>query len=116
MRTWKRTDRIASLIKDALSEMLVLDVSDPRVHDAVVTHVRVSGDLSIARVYVRSIVSDEQSRGELLTGLEAAGGFLRSGLAHRVKLFRVPELQFFYDDQEDEAARLDAILEELSRH
>lgn len=115
MRPFRRADRIASLIKDAMSELLVFEVGDPRVRDAVVTHVRVTADMSIARVYVRSLVSDEQGRASLMEGLSASCGFLRTRLVKRVRLMRAPELEFYYDDQEDEAARVDAILERLAR-
>jgi ribosome-binding factor A len=115
MRSYKRTDRIASLVKDAMSELLVFEVMDPRVHDAVVTHVHVTADMSIARIYVRSLVSDEQGKAELMAGLDACRGFIRSRLVQRVRLMRAPSLEFFYDEQEDEAARVDAILDRLSR-
>lgn len=114
MRSYRRTDRVASLVKDAMSELLVYEVGDPRVHDAVVTHVHVTADLSIARVYVRSLVSDAQGRAELMAGLEASRGFLRSRLVQRVQLMRAPSLEFFYDEQEDQAARVDAILDRLA--
>jgi len=114
MRAYKRTDRIASLVKDAMSELLVFEVGDPRVHDAVVTHVHVTADLSIARVYVRSLVSNDQAKTELMAGLEASRGFLRSRLVSRVNLMRAPQLEFFYDEQEDQAARVDAILDRLA--
>jgi ribosome-binding factor A len=115
MRPYKRADRIASLIKDALSEALVFAVNDPRVHNAVVTHVSVAPDMSVARVYVRSLVSTPESREELLTGLKASRSFLRGEVGRKVYLQRTPALDFFYDDQEDEAAAVDVVLDRLAR-
>ena len=114
MRSYKRSDRVASLIKDALSEILVLAVGDPRVVDAVVTFVKVSPDFSIARVHVRSLVSDDQGRTSLMAGLAASRAYLRTELAHRVLLPRMPQLEFYYDNVEDEAARLEVILDRLA--
>jgi ribosome-binding factor A len=116
MRSYARTDRVASLIKDELGGLIVNEVGDPRVHSCVITAVKVTADMSIARVYVRSLVSDEQgqARQELLKGLGKAAGFLRAQLGHRVRLQRTPTLEFFYDDTPDEAARVEAILAKLA--
>lgn len=114
MRPYKRTERIASLIKEILGSLIVTEVGDPRVQSCVITHVKVSADMSIARIYVRSLISDEQGRQELLTGLASAAGFLRSALGHRIRLLRIPELKFHYDETPDEAARVEAIIASLA--
>ena len=113
MRSYKRTDRVAQLIREAIAELLVTSVNDPRVRDAVVMTVRITADLMIARIYVRSLVSSLQARQELLAGLGRASGFLRAELGRRVHLQRLPVLEFYYDETPDEVAHVDEILAHL---
>jgi len=113
MRSYKRSDRVASLVLQALSEAILLHVRDLRVQGVVVTHVKMTADMSIARVYVRALTSDEPTRRKAMAGLEAVKGFLRTAVAKQVNLLRVPQLDFFYDDIPDKAARVDEILRKL---
>lgn len=116
MRSYKRTDRLAALIKQAMAELFLFEVCDPRVHSAVVTHVFVTSDMGLARVYVRPIAgADEQGRHELMAGLNRSKSFLRGALGKRVRLMRVPQLEFFFDDVPDEVARIDQIMAELPK-
>jgi ribosome-binding factor A len=110
MRSYKRSERVASLIRDALSELILLECGDPRTRGAVITNVRVSDDMSIARVYVRSIAGDDQGRKEVLDGLYSSRAFLRQALLKRVQLVKAPTLIFHFDDVPDEAARIEALL------
>lgn len=114
MKSFKRTDRVGSLIRDALSELFLFEVQDPRVKQAVVTQVKVTPDFSLARVYVRSLQgSDAQGRQELLLGLGKCKGFLRSALGKKIDLLRIPVLEFFFDETPDEAARIEVMLAQL---
>ena len=88
---------------------------DPAAKDVVVSAVRVTDDLSIARVYVRVLEEIGPDRQEkVVEALERAGGFLRRELGHRVQLRRVPALEFYWDDVVDSGLRIESILEELS--
>lgn len=116
MRSYKRTDRIASLIKQAMSELFLFEVRDPRVRTAVVTHVFVTADMGLARVYVRPIAgADQQGRKELMAGLNKSKAFLRGALCKRVQLMRAPQLEFFFDEVPDEVARIDELLANLDK-
>ncbi|MEM6962445.1 MAG: 30S ribosome-binding factor RbfA, partial [Myxococcota bacterium] len=76
---------------------------------------RVTDDLGIARVYVRLLDTDsnQKQRTAALTAMERARSFLRRELGTRLRLRRVPELQFHWDDVIDEAARVDALLADV---
>ena len=116
MKPFKRTDRIASEIREALGLLFVSEVEDPRVRMGVVTNIKVTPDMSLCRVYVRSLQGgDEQSRTELLEGLQKSASFLRRELAHRVRLLRMPKLEFFYDDVPDTASRVEELLMRLPK-
>lgn len=109
----ERPARVGERIRKELMELLLRgEVKDPAVQSAVVQTVRVTADLSLARIYVRS--GDPAARPDaLLAGLGRAKGFLRRALGAALGLRRVPELTFHWDDTPEEAARVEAILAEV---
>jgi len=89
-------------------------VRDPAAKDVVVSAVRLTDDLSIARVYVRvleEIGSDRQDA--VVDALRRASGFLRREIGQRLQLRHVPSLEFYWDDVVDSALRIESILEEI---
>jgi len=90
-------ERVNSLIRQTLSELLQRQVKDPRLGNFIsVTAVRTSSDLKHAKVYV-SCLQGDHNRQETLAVLTAAAGFFRRELAARLKLKRTPELTFQWD-------------------
>jgi ribosome-binding factor A len=92
-------------------------VRDPSAADCCVTAVKVSDDLSHARVYVRLLRAEvsEQERARAVAALNHAAGFLRRELAPLINLKYQPELRFFWDEGIDQAARIEALLSEIER-
>lgn len=112
---FRRADRVAERIRSELMDLLLRgSVRDPAAKDVVVSAVRVTDDLSIARVYVRvleEIGSDRQD--DVVDALGRATGFLRRELGHRLQLRHVPSLEFYWDDVVDSALRIESILDEI---
>ena len=93
-----RIERVNSLIRQEISELLQRQVKDPRLGSFVaVTEVSTSPDLRYAKIFISRIGSDE-GRQETLSVLAAASGFFRKELARRLRLRRIPELSFQWDD------------------
>ncbi len=91
--------------------MLRRDVSDPRLATVTVAAVKVSRDLAHAKVYVTFL---EPDLGRVASGMEAlkhAAGFLRSGLARRVKMRAVPELRFVHDTSVSQGLHLSELID-----
>jgi ribosome-binding factor A len=107
-----RTARLNEQLKREISEILARRVRDPRVGQVLVTEVRVTPDLSLARVYFRSLDPDREV-GETLEGLAAAASFVRSGLAKILHIRRIPELRFLHDTTLDSARRIEEVLREV---
>ena len=110
-REFSRAARIADQIQRDLSELIRLEVKDPRVGMVTITAVEVSRDLSHARVFVTSL-ADQAAMQDSLRALHHAAGFLRSRLAHTLSLRTVPELQFVYDESVERGARLSRLIDE----
>jgi ribosome-binding factor A len=77
-----------------------------------ITRVRVTPDLQLARVYYTSL-GDEKARGETARAMGRAAPFLRRQVGQRLRLRRVPELEFFYDESVAHQDRIEQILQEL---
>ena len=91
-------ERVNSIIRQAISELLQRQVKDPRLGNFIsVTAVSTSSDLKHAKVYI-SCVQGEENRQETLGVLASAAGFFRRELAARLRLKRIPELAFQWDE------------------
>jgi ribosome-binding factor A len=109
-----RIQRVNSLIRQEISELLQRQVKDPRLGNFVaVTEVSLSPDLRYAKVFVSCIGSEEEKK-TTLSGLIAASGFLRNQLAKRLRLRRIPELSFHWDDSIERGAHLLQLIDEVS--
>jgi ribosome-binding factor A len=108
-----RQERVAELLFEELSIMVSSELDDPRLVMVEVTHVDVSKDLRSAKVHIHHR-ADEISRQELMKRLQRAIPYLRSQLAVRCGLRMVPELVFHYDDSPAQAARIDALLQQIA--
>lgn len=108
----KRLARLGEQLRREIAELLRSSVRDPRVGDVTVTAVRVSSDLSIARVRVRLPAGDAE-RSATLEGLHAAAPFLRRTLGRTLHVRRIPELRFLEDTSLEHAQRIEALLAEV---
>jgi len=106
-----RPRRVAELLKNEISQILTNDVDDPRVQDVVITHVKVTADLSIARIYYSSY--DKKSFKDLEIGIDKSKNFIRRKLMTSVHMRKLPQLVFERDNIPEEAERLDEILRQI---
>jgi ribosome-binding factor A len=107
-----RLQRIADRIRQELSEMLIREISDPRLKLIYVTDVKIDKELAFADVYVSAIEGVSRSK-DVLAGLESASGFIRRILASRIELRAFPRLRFHWDVTPENADHIEKILAEL---
>jgi ribosome-binding factor A len=104
-----RLQRIGDRIRQELSEMLIREISDPRLNQIFVTDVRVDRELAFANIYVSAVEGAERSE-EVLAGLESASGFIRRTLSSRVELRAFPRLRFHWDPTPENADHIERLL------
>ena len=109
---YQRADRVGDLLVELISELLRKEIRDPRINAVTVTGVKVSKDLRHARVYF-NLLGRQEDRKAVSAGLKSATGFIRSKVAKQLNLRFVPTLEFFYDESEDEAQRIDDLLRQV---
>ena len=110
-----RIERINSLIRQEISELLQRQVKDPRLGNFIaVTEVNTSPDLKHARVYV-SYMSDDGDKEDVLKALVSASGFLRSKMAKSLKLRYTPELRFYLDESFERGRKITDLIDKISK-
>jgi ribosome-binding factor A len=110
-----RIERVNSMIRRELSDLLQRQVKDPRLGEFVaVTEVSVSPDLKFAKVFV-SQLGDEDDKERVLKGLVSASGYFRTELGKRLKMRYVPELHFIWDESIEHGDRISQLLDNVAR-
>ena len=108
----RRLARVNSQLQREITRILRSQVRDPRVGTPVVTEVRVTSDLSFARVFVR-LDGSGRERDLAMKGLAASAPFIRGSLGAELHIRRVPELRFVEDTSQEHAARIEQILKDV---
>ena len=119
-RDFSRTLRVADQIQRELADLVQNEIKDPRVRQITITAVEVTRDYSYAKVFYTTLCSKEENV-LVEKGLEHAKGFLRTHLAHRMKLRITPQLHFVFDASVERGVRLsklidDAIAQDKATH
>ena len=107
-----RLQRIADRIREELSEMVVREISDPRLNGISITGAKVDRELSYADIFVSAVEGRERAP-EIMEGLQHASGFLRRQLADRIELRVFPRLRFHWDPTPERADHIERLLAEL---
>jgi ribosome-binding factor A len=110
-----RLQRIADRIHQELSEMLVKEISDPRLHQVFITDVKVDRELAFADIYASAVEGSGRSI-HILEGLEHASGFLRHELSARIELRAFPRLRFHWDPTPENADHIERLLAEIRKN
>ena len=108
----RRPERVADTLREEIIQIVGYELSDPRLTAVTVTDVRVSDDLRDASVYV-TVEGDEREHREALAALNHAAPYVRRQLGFSLNLRHTPALHFVRDTVEEEAQRVDQLLEVL---
>ena len=110
-RDFSRTLRVADQIQRELADLVQNEIKDPRVRQITITAVEVTRDYSNAKVFYTTLCNKEENV-LVEKGLEHARGFLRTHLAHRMKLRITPQLHFVFDASVERGVRLSKLIDE----
>jgi ribosome-binding factor A len=112
MSQGSRPDRVADQIRGELALMLAREVHDPGLGFVTITRVQVTPDLQHARIYYTAL-GDEKARANSGKALGRATPFLRRQIGSRLRLKRVAELEFIYDESIAGQDRIERLLSEI---
>jgi len=107
-KEFSRSNRIAEQMRRELADLLQFEVKDPRIGMVTVTEVEVTGDMEHAKIFY----SAQADTPALQAGLEKSAGFLRTQIAKRMLLRKVPQLHFVYDSSIDYGMKMGKLIDE----
>jgi ribosome-binding factor A len=107
-----RPDRLGDQIRSDISDLIAREVHDPGIGFVTITRVEVTADLQIARVFYTTM-ADEKARAQTAKALARVTPFLRRQLAARLRLRRVPELEFRFDRSIEHQDRIERLIHEI---
>ncbi len=111
MKNYSRSERVVEQIRRELSELIQLELKDPRVRLVTLTDVEITPDYAHAKVFYTSLATPDQQT-EIAAGLRRASSFLRRELGKRIKIHHLPELHFFYDKSVEHGTRLSQLIDQ----
>ena len=109
---YKRSTRVAELLREVLSEIIATQLKDPAVGRITITRVKLSDDLKNAHIFF-TMLGNEQQRQSTVAGLKRATSFLRAETARRISLRHAPELLFTYDDTLDYVENIENLIKKI---
>ncbi len=106
-----KKERIQSLIQKNISDIILFELKDPLMKLVTVNFVNVSNDHSHATIYVSHL--DKKKENVALETLNRLKGIIRSSLAKKMDLYRIPDLNFVLDDTYDKGEHIEELLRNI---
>lgn len=103
--------KIDSILMRELSMIISQELNDPLLGFPTVTEVDIAPDYSQAKVYV-SFLGKNYKKRDGLEALKRSKGHIKSMLAKRVSMRKIPDLVFIVDDSLDKADRIEKLINE----
>ena len=112
MAQGSRPDRVGDQMRAEISDVIARELHDPGVGFITITRVRVTSDLQLARVFYTSL-GDNDARRKTDQALRRASGFIRRQVGQRLRLRRIPDIQFVFDESIEQQDRIERLLQEI---
>ncbi|MFH1287702.1 MAG: 30S ribosome-binding factor RbfA [bacterium] len=109
-----RLEKINSLLREEIGNIIQRDLKDPRVGFVSVLEVKTSPDLREAKVFV-SVFADEEKQKKTIKGLKNAAGFIHHEIKERLNLRHIPHIIFELDNSVENGSRILELMEKISR-
>ena len=110
----KNTSINGEVLKE-LSNIIRSEIKDPRINPMTsVVSVEVAPDLKTCKAYI-SVLGDEQSQKDTITGLKSAEGYIRRELARTVNLRNTPEIKFILDQSIEYGINMSKLIDEVTQ-
>lgn len=106
-----KIDRLNNKFVEEISKIIHEEIKDKNIGFVTVTDARITNDLSYAKVYITTLDND---RDKVLNTLNKASSFIRTLLCDRVKMRKMPEIHFLYDDSIEYGKKIEDIIERIN--
>ena len=106
-----KIDRLNNMFVQEISKIIHTEIKDKDVSFVTITDARITNDLSFAKIYFTTLDGD---RNKVLKSLNKASGYIRSSLCDKVKIRKMPEIQFVYDESIEYGKNIENIIERIN--
>lgn len=108
-----KIDRLNNAFVEKISEIIHNEIKDSNINMVTITDARVTNDLSFLKVYYTTLDKDEK---KVALALKKASGFIRTQLCEKMKIRKIPEINFVYDKSIEYGKKIEDIIERISEH
>lgn len=105
--------RYEEIIKQVLNNVLNYEVTNKIAKNATVTYVKLTNDLSYAKIYIDCLHHENISK--IIDNLNLIKGFLRTKVSHALDIYKTPQLVFHIDETIDYANKIESLLNEINK-
>ena len=106
-----KIDRLNNMFVEEISKIIHTEIKDKDVGFVTITDARVTNDLSFAKIYITTLDNDRE---KALNTLNKASGFIRTMLCDRIKIRKMPEIHFVYDESIEYGKKIEDIIERIN--
>lgn len=114
MRRFAKSDKIADLLRHAISNAFLFELQEEKLKWISITEVKVSRDAKTAEVFY-TVLEAKVSKEEATSLIQSHMGGLKRYVAGNLRLRQMPDLRFKYDDVEEKARKIETILMEIAK-
>jgi ribosome-binding factor A len=107
-----RPERVGEQIHKEIAQLMMHGIKDPRVAPVTITGVKVSKDLSVAKVFF-TVLDEGSERKDAERGLKSVAPYLRRQLGQIIRMRFIPELRFEYDKSISYGRKIDDLLRQV---
>ena len=106
-----KIDRLNNMFVEEISKIIHEEIKNKDVGFVTITDARITNDLSFAKVYITTLDNDRE---KVLNALNKSSGFVRSLLCDRIKIRKMPEIHFVYDESIEYGKKIEDIIERIN--
>jgi len=108
-----KIERLNNTFMEKISEIIHNDIKDESIKFVTITEVRITNDLSFAKVYFTTM---EDDKNKVKLALNKASSFIRSELCDKVQIRKMPEINFVYDESIDYGKNIENIIKRINNN
>lgn len=106
-----KIDRLNNMFVEEISKIIHNDIKDKNINFVTITDVRITNDLSFAKVYITTL---DNNRERVLDAINKASGFIRTKLSDSIQIRKMPEIHFVYDESIEYGKKIEDIIERIN--
>lgn len=106
-----KLDRLNNMFVEEISKIIHEEIKDRDIGFVTITDARVTNDLSFAKIYFTTL---DNNREKVMNSLNKASGFIRTLLCDKIKIRKMPEIHFVYDESIEYGKKIEDIIERIN--